>query len=340
MPTLPRVGPEVPTRDLAGWLTARAWDAIAARWPALDPSQRITVVYAISGVPVPPGFSSSGSTPTDWLVAMVLVSQRHGLLSGANLAGRQWAAAWTDPQSLMPEGLADTTAQTWVAYADRCETSRHTLRRAALQSSAAPAMPFDLVWDLARPLTRDTVGAVAGHPNATVEALVEAAEFRPLQPDALARLATSRQFPAERVPELYRDAEQQDAAPLVGSTISPSRLLQLLEQPLPRWLLRELVTSQRVSRQLAAKMTASTAALTALFSGLDVTRDTNLRDAALASRRVEARRALAAAVTDPAVLATLADDPDPDVRATAARRVLDALSPTDLTDDLDEELSA
>ena len=87
-------------------------------------------------------------------------------------------------------------------------------------------------------------------------------------------------------------------------------------------------------------MTASTAALTALFSGLDVTRDTKLRDAALASRRVEARRALAAAVTDPAVLATLADDPDPDVRATAARRVLDALSPTDLTDDLDEELSA
>ena len=89
-----------------------------------------------------------------------------------------------------------------------------------------------------------------------------------------------------------------------------------------------------------SRCTASTAALTTLFLGLDLARDTELRDAAMRSRRVEVRRATAAAACDPSVLAALADDPDPDVRATAARRVLDALSPTDLIDDPAEELSA
>ena len=54
-----------------------------------------------------------------------------------------------------------------------------------------------------------------------------------------------------------------------------------------RWLLHELVTRQHVSRKLAGQMRAS-AAPTALLSGLDVTRDTELRDAALASRGLEA----------------------------------------------------
>jgi hypothetical protein len=47
------------------------------------------------------------------------------------------------------------------------------------------------------------------------------------------------------------------------------------------------------------------------------------------SERPQPRRALAATVNDPQVLAALATDSDAKVRATAARRVLDALSPTD-----------
>lgn len=337
MPTLPRVDPEVPDTEFTRKLNCGAWDALAALWPALDPSQRITVVYAISRVPLPPGFGASCRAPSDWLVAMALVSGRESLLSRAAVDGRQWTAAWNSPHALLPDGLEDAPAAAWVERARKSETGRHSLRHAALQSPASETMPFDLVWELARPLTPETVDAVVSHPHATGEALLVASETAYLSPDARARLALLPQFPAERVPRLYREARLEDLRPLLQSTIPRARLLELLEQPLRRNVSRELVVSQPHARAIALDLDASTPALTALFLGLDLARDTELRDAALRSGRVGARRATAAAACDPAVLAQLAHDSDPQVRATAAQRVLDALSPTDRAHD-DEEI--
>ena len=340
VPTLPRVGPEVPTSRLVSWVNDRSWDVVAAHWPSLDPSQRITAIYAISGVPLPPGIGSRRQRPSDWLVAMALVSQRHALLAGADLDVRQWTTAWASPLTLLPTGVRTTPAADWLDHASTDKASRHILRRAALESHVVASLPFSLVWELARPLTQDTVGAVVAHPRASVEALVETAQFTPLPPEAVARLAANPLFPAERVPLLYADAEPGAAERLVRTSLTTARLLELIEQPLPPRLVRGLVANHSGACDVALAMKASTRALTALFIGLDVADDPVLRDAALRSRRVEARRALAAAAGDPALLAALADDHDEEVRAIAARRVLDALSPTDPTADLEEALSA
>lgn len=337
VPTLPRVGPDVSTAEFASRLMRGDWDELAAVWPALDPSQRITVVYAVSRVPLPPGIIASHHAPSDWLVAMALVSGREGLLSRAGVDARQWTTAWQSPHALLPDGLHDGPASGWVERARTSESSRHSLRRAALQSAAGEEMPFDLVWELARPLTRETVDAVVSHPDVTVEALLAVSQTTHLSPGARARLALSARFAADRVPDLYREARLEDLEPLLRATIPRARLLALLEQPLRRGMSRELVLSQPHARAIALDLDASTPALTALFLGLDLARDIELRDAALRSGRVEARRATAAAAGDPAVLAELARDPDPQVRATAAQRVLDALSPTDRAHD-DEEI--
>jgi hypothetical protein len=260
---------------------------------------------------------------------MALVSRRIDLLSVSRLTGRQWQLAWTSPDRLLPATLRDTAAAAWLGRVSNDKPARHSLRRAALASTVSLTFPFDVVWDMAQPLTRDTVDAVAGHPEATVEALAAAGRFTPLSPRAKARLAVSPRYPAQQVPGLYRDANEETLAPLLAMPVAHDRLVDLLDQPLAPGAARALVRSQQASRTIAVRLEASLRVLTAVFDGLDISGDPGLCRSALNAARPEARRALAATVTDPTVLAALAGDPDADVRATAARRVLDALTPTD-----------
>jgi hypothetical protein len=329
---LPRVGDAIPGTVFTTWLNQGSWDDVAASWPALDPSQRTTVSYALSGVTLPPGYVVRRTPPTDWLVAMLLVSRRADRLADSKLTGRQWTLAWTSTSGLLPVNLRTGPAGAWLDQVVAGEPTRDSLRRAALSSAVGLTLPFGIVWDMAQPLTRDTVDAVAGHPQATVDALSEAARFTPLSPRAKARLATSPRYPAAQVPALYRhlgDDPNAQLKPLLEAEIPVDRLVDLLEQRFRRYVARALASSQRGSRIIASELTASTRVLTAVFDGIDVTRNPDVRDAAMQSERPQARRALAATVNDPQVLATLATDPDAEVRATAARRVLDALSPTD-----------
>ena len=326
---LPRVGQPVPASVFTAWLNHGSWDEVAASWPALDPSQRTTVAYALSGVTLPPGYLIPSIPPTDWLVAMTLVSRRVELLAGSGLTGRQWTLAWTSAARLLPSGLRTGPAGTWLGRVGRDMPTRHSLRRAALSTELSLTLPFDVVWDMAQPLTRDTVDAVAGHPAATVDALAAAGRFTPLSPRAKAHLAVSPLYPAAEVPPLYTDADKDMLGPLLAAEIPHGRLVDLLDQTFPRPVAKAIAASQQASHRVAGRLTASTRVLTAVFDGLDVTKDPDLCDRALQARRPEPRRALAATVTDPQVLATLAADPDDEVRATAARRVLDALTPPD-----------
>lgn len=328
-PALPRVGPVVSTSLLLAWINAGQWDEVAARWPSLDPSQRVSTLYALNGTPLPPGYAPLNRVPSDWLVAMALISHRSPLLNDASVSLHQWETAWRSPVDLLPAGLRRSTAGDWARSVHVHALDRHQLRHTVLDGPRSRELPFGLVWEMAEPLTRHTAEAVSHHPDASTEALRAALEASPRSPQARARLAADRRFPAGDVVALYRAAEPEELGPLLDTTIPRRRLLALLEQRFDPSFLRSLVRSQKSSRSLAMAMRASAEALTALFQGLDVSSDAELCEAALSADRPEARCALAAAVTDPGVLARLAADPDPRVRELAARRVLAALAPTD-----------
>lgn len=335
---LPRVGPSIGPEVLTPWINAGAWDHLAAVWPALDPRQRATVAYALGGVVLPPGYSPPSTPPTDWVLAMILISRRIGAPAGFRLSGRQWTLAWTSAQDLLPAELRTGRAGSWLDRASRDKHSRLSLRSAALSTRTSVSLPFEVVWDMARPLSRDTADVVAGHPHATADALAAVGHYARLSPRARARLAVSPLYPARRVPRLYVDADSEVLDPLLAAEIPHDRLVDLLDQGFPLPTASALAGSQAASRLIATRLTASTRVLRAAFDGLDITQHPDLCRGAMHARRPEARRALAATVNDSGVLATLAEDPDGRVRSIVARRILKALTqPVDPTEGLPDD---
>lgn len=338
LPTLTAEPPSAPphiggvgTGVFTQWVNDSDWNTIAAYWPSLDASQRITTLYALADVPLPPGYGPRHIEPSDWLVAVALAEGRFWLLTKAAVGARQWALAWHEPRQLVPAGLRTTPLVDWLDRTCGDEVHRHNMRRAVLTSGTCHELPFELVWDMAQPLTDDTVEPVAAHPAATAEALAAVGAFRPLSPPTRARLAANPRYPADQVAGLYREAEAAAYEPLLDETLTPDRLVPLLSSRLPGDVAVRLVRSQSTARSIALRLTAPLEALVALFAGLDVSNDTELRDAALQSGRAEARQALATTINDAQALARLASDPDATVRSIAAQRVIEALHPNDPT---------
>ena len=128
------------------------------------------------------------------------------------------------------------------------------------------------------------------------------------------------------VPPLFPTADEELLEPLLGTQLSPGRLVALLEQPWQRDVRDLLVLSQPATERLVTRLDAPEAVLAAVFTAIDVDEVDRVRQAALACPRPGARAALARTSRDPAVLAALAADSHPTVRAAAAERVMGALA--------------
>lgn len=327
----PRVGAPISAADLDGLLRRGRSRSLAALWPSLTDDQRAAAVHA--GTPSvhscatdrPTSDRPDGDTSTDWLLALAVTDRLAWMLRSTCLSARQWTALWHAPASLLPHDLADTSAAQWMTAAVDGPGHRDDLRRAALASPCVPHLPLDLVLAMARPWTPDSAHAVARHPQAPPRVLRRLTTMPGLRPATRARLIAHPALPADTVSEMLQVDTDRTLVSLREVSVSPHRLAELLEHPLPPRVVGELVHHQPAVDVLLGTMTASEAALTLLFRKHHVATQPELVERALASPYPGARAALAQVVTDERALVALASDEDARVRTVASQRVVTAL---------------
>ncbi len=332
----PRVGSAVDEQHLAGMLRRRRCRALAALWPSLSTDQRAATLYACTTPTGGPGTGAETDSPAtasdgpsgidDWMLALLLAERSFAVLTTTALSPLQWQLVLRDPVALLPAVLQSGPAARWVLAGVSHPSGREAVRQAALRAPAALHLPIDLLMELATPWTHDSAHVVAGHPETPAATLRDIAARPGLTAGTRARLVAHPSFPIGEVPTLCEGHLEKLDAALRDVVVTPGRLVDLLDSPIPRALASTLSRTQPAAPTLAAAAEASETVLTLLYEELDVTSRPDFVAAALASPSPAARRALARTVPAADVLARLAVDEDPPTRSIAARRVVEALA--------------